>query len=416
MVAPGMPFTNPIVGGGNLVIPFIQSPNFVPGVSGWRISRNGDAEFASQTLRGPLIVIDPNTGLVVASISSTGNIAGQYASIENDIILQGQSLGDRLLDGRGLVAFFGTFATPAAPGNAGVFTNTAWFRAPLKTDRVYYIFCTPLNIVSSSSLTRGFQSQWAYTDTGGGAATLANVTQGIAPQSTLSADAFLPQGLLFSIGGTPDVTATFQLQSTQSGTGDLTFNNIGGWNLMCWDVGSFAGAMNNGGIGTAAGATQRTTVYQASASQSYLAGGAQFVSTDLWRSDFGDGKGATTSYCVFPGATIRSDLSGATIQSATLTMFCTTAEESNGSIAFDPDNGTSPPATQPTFTGGTWVQSDEWPNPGWFTFDILGDFLSDIIGGANSMKISAAVFGLAATRFAGASVANRPYITITYTK
>jgi hypothetical protein len=419
-VYPGAPFQNDMQGGGNIIIPFLQSPNYVPLVSGWRISRNGDAEFASGTFRGPLLVVNPLTGLVVASISNTGNIAGQYASIENDIILQGQSLGDRLSDGRGLVAFWGTFLTPAAPGVSGAFTNTAWFNVPIKTDRVYFITCTPLNVVmSGASFTAGLQTQWAYTDTGGGSGVFGNVTQGVGNNSTLTADSFLPQGLLWSIGPTPDVTATFQLQSTQS-SNNLTYNNIGGWNLLAYDVGSFAAAMNVGNLGTAAGAVQRTTRYDATLSQSYNGSGNQIVSTDLWRSNFGDGNGQTTSLCIFPGATMRTDFglgTGATIQSATLTMFCTTAEETNGSMAFDPSTAVAIPGTQASFSGGTYPFSDLWPNPGWFTVNILGDFLDDIINsGANAMKISAAFTGGAATRFAGASVANRPYITVTYTK
>jgi hypothetical protein len=419
MTYAGVPFQNSIEGGGNLIIPFLQSPNFVPGVSGWRISRNGDAEFQSQTLRGPLIVINPLTGLVVASISDTGNIAGQYASIENDIILAGQSLGDRLLDGRGLVAFFGTFATPPAPGNAGAFTNTAWFRIPIKSDRVYFISCTPLGVINGAlGSFRTYRSQWAYTDTGGGSATLQQTSVAVVNQAG-NPGGFVQQGAIFSVGATPDVTATLQLQSTQSGTGDLTFSNVGGWNLYCWDIGSFAAAMNDGGIGTNTGASQRTTRYDATLSQSYDGSGNQFVSTDLWRGDFSDGKGDTRSLCIFPGATMRTDFgsgSGATIQSATLTMFCTTAADPNGSLGFEGATNTTIPAT---LAAGSvdYGFDDDWPNPGWFTVNILGDFLDDIIAGDNAMHIvPPSFFGNAQTRFAGASVANRPYITVTYTK
>lgn len=44
-------FANPIVGGGGaLVYPSIHSPDYVPGVSGWSIDRDGNAEFNSITL------------------------------------------------------------------------------------------------------------------------------------------------------------------------------------------------------------------------------------------------------------------------------------------------------------------------------------------------------------------------------
>lgn len=52
-----MPWGSPIVGGGGaLVRDSIQSANFVAGVSGWRITRNGDAEFNDATVRGELLV------------------------------------------------------------------------------------------------------------------------------------------------------------------------------------------------------------------------------------------------------------------------------------------------------------------------------------------------------------------------
>lgn len=47
-----MPFNNPIVAGTALVRTAIKSPDYVPGVSGWSINRDGTAEFQSATIRG----------------------------------------------------------------------------------------------------------------------------------------------------------------------------------------------------------------------------------------------------------------------------------------------------------------------------------------------------------------------------
>jgi hypothetical protein len=56
-----VPFNNPIVGGTQLVRSAIQSQNFVTGVSGWSINRDGSAEFAAAILRGEVdIGIAPN--------------------------------------------------------------------------------------------------------------------------------------------------------------------------------------------------------------------------------------------------------------------------------------------------------------------------------------------------------------------
>jgi hypothetical protein len=46
-------FSNPIIGGGGgLVYPSIHSPNFITGVSGWTINKDGSAQFNNLTIRG----------------------------------------------------------------------------------------------------------------------------------------------------------------------------------------------------------------------------------------------------------------------------------------------------------------------------------------------------------------------------
>lgn len=60
-----MAFSNPIIGSGDtLVRQAIQSENYVAGVSGWRITRDGDAEFNNVTVRGELFVQDADGSYV----------------------------------------------------------------------------------------------------------------------------------------------------------------------------------------------------------------------------------------------------------------------------------------------------------------------------------------------------------------
>ena len=47
-----MPFTNPLVAGTTLIRNAIQSPNYVAGVSGWAIMKDGSAEFNNVVVRG----------------------------------------------------------------------------------------------------------------------------------------------------------------------------------------------------------------------------------------------------------------------------------------------------------------------------------------------------------------------------
>lgn len=54
-------FNNPIVAAsGTLIRELMKSANYVAGALGWQISRNGDAEFNDVTVRGELLVSDPN--------------------------------------------------------------------------------------------------------------------------------------------------------------------------------------------------------------------------------------------------------------------------------------------------------------------------------------------------------------------
>lgn len=52
-----MSFSNPILAGEELIRNAIRSENFVTGVSGWRIARNGDAEFNDIIARGKVVSV-----------------------------------------------------------------------------------------------------------------------------------------------------------------------------------------------------------------------------------------------------------------------------------------------------------------------------------------------------------------------
>lgn len=54
-------------GDGSLIFPALKSPNYVPGVSGWMISRDGDVEFGEGNYRGTILV---------------SNSSGSFISIE----------------------------------------------------------------------------------------------------------------------------------------------------------------------------------------------------------------------------------------------------------------------------------------------------------------------------------------------
>jgi len=75
-------FNNPIVGGeDNLIREAIQSPNYVPGVSGWTINKDGSAEFNDGIFRGGIIVSGAGGEILVYSPTpGLGNLIFALAS------------------------------------------------------------------------------------------------------------------------------------------------------------------------------------------------------------------------------------------------------------------------------------------------------------------------------------------------
>lgn len=80
-----MPFTNEVVGGnGVLIRNAMQSQNFVSGVSGWQITKSGNAEFNSGTFRGQItsgsnpgrhvIINDQSNGWPLEVYDSSNNL------------------------------------------------------------------------------------------------------------------------------------------------------------------------------------------------------------------------------------------------------------------------------------------------------------------------------------------------------
>jgi hypothetical protein len=101
---------NPVVGGTVLRRAAIQSPNYVPGTSGWAVFQDGSAEFNNVTLRGELIV---GTGPQVV-IDETGGV-GTISLPTGDASEAAPAGINSGVSGTVLVAFFaGATSTGAA--------------------------------------------------------------------------------------------------------------------------------------------------------------------------------------------------------------------------------------------------------------------------------------------------------------
>lgn len=78
-----MPFTNPILAGNSLARPVEKSPNYVTGVSGWAIFKDGSVEFNNGIFRGTIsagtfegddFIINPNGAFFYSGTPALGNL------------------------------------------------------------------------------------------------------------------------------------------------------------------------------------------------------------------------------------------------------------------------------------------------------------------------------------------------------
>lgn len=124
-----MPFNNDIAGGnGQLVRNWIQSQNYVAGVSGWRISKNGNAEFNNGTFRGSIEVGSLTGQHFIVNNSVTGDVIDIYDTL-NRLVFS--------IDSNGAVHSYQPAVTPGTQlqiGGALVVLNnvggTAWPTGP----------------------------------------------------------------------------------------------------------------------------------------------------------------------------------------------------------------------------------------------------------------------------------------------
>lgn len=78
-------FAHDIAGGqGNLIAASFQSPNYVPGVSGWQVTIQGDAEFNNVTIRGQFLgtdfIINSAGAFFYSSTPAHGNLIASIAA------------------------------------------------------------------------------------------------------------------------------------------------------------------------------------------------------------------------------------------------------------------------------------------------------------------------------------------------
>jgi hypothetical protein len=110
-----VPFTNPVIAGLTLIRTAIQSPDFVAGVSGWSINKDGTAEFNNATIRGELIAGGGAVTLDAFGVHVIG------PTVRHDINVTGGFVATNIPDngGKTQIPPGGVFLTPQDPSPLG---------------------------------------------------------------------------------------------------------------------------------------------------------------------------------------------------------------------------------------------------------------------------------------------------------
>lgn len=407
-----MAFSNDVVGGTTLLRPAIRSPNYVAGVSGWTINRDGTSEFAGGTFRGPVVVIDPSTGIVLASIGADGNISAQNFYATGDVIIGTLSVLSAITAaGRGVVSRLSvTTGLPSVPINS-VFATICSIGWNVDHTRQYVLHSDAAYVQQTNSLnSENFTFQMIVAQSGGLNATVFNETFAVKPCAfKLPTESFmLPT---FSADG----PATISLRGTNdASTGSaypIETDTGNGWNLWIEDAGPRIAATPGTAI---------TTKYFATVSDTFSGLGSGARENDPNNMYTGQLSGRTNgahenAMWVFPGSTIRSDLTGKTIISAKLWMYCTNASGASGGCFLSYVANTSIPATEPSTGTDSGNHQSVWPVPGWGSIDITSALTTSIISGSkNAIYLQDSTLTGSASFYGAGNATFKPYLEINY--
>jgi len=343
-----MPFANPIVlGGGELAIPGIHSSNYVAGSEGWRIGRDGNAQFSNLSILGSL-------GATDLSVDS--------------LLLNGVDLQTTLDSmGRGLVNYsqFPTVDTLVDSGLIGT-TETIivqWDMGPMFLGRYYLI---GWNIRTNLTVnTDGFRyrTRYAYN---GAAVSVASPSFDHASylwdgtSDHIHAVIWTPPNDLdlLRLGISID-------RETGTGTGQWEMTDVNyAPSFWCIDVGNAPILQTASQKSVASGSpdpdppTTYTKTYSCTWSEAYDGdnSGRSGDNNRLYQGYVSSTHGNTKSLAGFDYAQIMSDLSGATVNSVKLTY---KVHHAYWNAGMDLRVGGHDYSSQPSTWGSTHVDDNE---------------------------------------------------------
>lgn len=412
-----MAFNNPVVGGDTLVRPAIQSANYLPGVQGWSINRDGSAEFATGTFRGPVVVIDPTTGVVLASIGANGNISGQDVTVTGDVIIGTLSVLAAITQAtQGVVGWFQTSGTLPAAGFNNNFTNIMWCNCQLQAGRLYKIGVANIQFKNPDTIdTENIFAKLNIAQAGGISGWIGFISNCTEADSGVNSFTVINGEAMFNSTHTGPAQVQLQMSISDTSAWAAPVAVAAGATLWVEDAGPFL--TGSGGTGAASGTTTTTKRYTALASKSYDSSGVYIGSPDGLNNMYqgtlsGRSHGTENAAWSFDGTTMASDISGAVIVSAKLWMYCTNSSGASGGVNISMSTATTPPTTSPSTGSNATNFNSNWPVPGWAGVDI-SSYLSI---GASLVILEHAIINGSASFYGFGTASFQPYIEITYTK
>ena len=410
-----MPFGNPIVGAGELIVPGIRSQNFLEGERGWRVTRDGNAQFGS--------------------LAAVDTLGADILTADTDITVADTSILD-MLDQRpvGILAF-GQMAGGVDTADIGG-TEVGCYQmnwGPVTPEHFYII--SILFFITRTVAAEAFQFRHRRE---------LNLTQPTVASSTMAGSLFrIPGGstatrgvyyqFIYAPGTAQDSINMLLTMQRVAGAGTAAISHPSNDQALQWTV--IDGGLRadvGGGISQKSKASGTadptpTTTYKKKyyGSWSRTFDGDNSVTWDdsdyCYQGYYSSDRGNTRSLVGFDYAQIMSDLSGATVTSCKLTFRCAHSYYNAGLSA---QIGTHDYSAKPGSWDGSRVDERRTSVAGVTAGETITKELGTGIGAEFKSGASRGIAfgpGPSTSRdyygfFYGADQGGQPYLTITYRK
>lgn len=351
---------------------------------------------------GPVMVQKTASGwVVVGMITAAG---GQLVDL-----LRYRDLTANVSNATTTFADVSTFAFPFVPYTSYCLDGVLFYSVPAASD-IKFAWSGPpsmdakwsmYGVPASVATTAGSIETAAINGYGDGAA------QVVGGESTLQS--CRPMGG-FSTGDTGGVLQLRMACNASTGPAVVYARS---W-LRCAELG-----VGVGGAGATPPPATYTKTYICTASRSYDTDGNPVSTPDgnnnVYQGIFSSrGNGNEKAMIIFPGATMRADMAGATVLTAKLWLYCFMSGDSTGSFTGKTEPNTSVPATYNP--SGTQITSNHnWPIPGWASVSAVS-FINQILAGDNAVGLLERLISGYETGFRGYGFSStyRPYFEVSY--